>query len=324
MSDAPASRDLPLPSLPPRDQAGHKGTFGTVAVVGGCCTGGVRMIGAPALAAMAALRVGAGLAKLVMPGPILSAGIVLAPSATGLALPVGADDQVEPHDAAAGIDQAVAACDCLVVGPGMGLSAGTTAAALRAVQQHDVSVVIDADAIVALAAVPELARDFHAAAVLTPHPGEFRKLAKPFGVDEDPVDPKTRPRAAEHLAQRLGCIVVLKGAGTVVSDGHRTWVNTTGNAVLATAGTGDVLAGVIAGLAAQFVAKPEHARPWPMPPKPRPAGKPLDLFDAARLAVAAHGMAAHRWRAARGASAGMLASELLVELPAVIESLRAR
>jgi ADP-dependent NAD(P)H-hydrate dehydratase len=318
-----AQSDIPLPSLPPRDQRGHKGTFGTVGVVGGCCAGQTRMIGAPALAALGALRAGVGRARLAMPAPILPHGMLIAVSATGLAIPVGPTGEIEPHDAAAAIDAAAERCDCLVVGPGLGLSSGSSAAALRAVQQHDLSVVLDADAITSLASIPELLRDFRAAAILTPHPGEFRSLAKPLGIEEDPVDPKTRPRAAEHMAQRLGCIVVLKGAGTVVSDGHRTWVNHTGNAVLAAAGTGDVLAGILAGLIAQFVAKPEDARPWPMPAKPRPSGKPLDLFDAARLGVAAHALAADRWRSEHAASAGMLAVDLLAGLPAVIESMRA-
>jgi ADP-dependent NAD(P)H-hydrate dehydratase len=315
--------DAPLPKLPPRDPRGHKGTFGTVAVVGGCSAGDVRMIGAPALAALGALRVGAGRVRLVMPEPILAAGIVMASSATGLALPVDPAGDVPPHKASETIDTLVPSCECLVVGPGMGQSPGTTAAALRAIQQHDVPVVVDADAIVALAGVPELHRDFNAAAVLTPHPGEFRKLAAAFAVTEDPIDPRERPRAAERLAQRMGCVVVLKGPGSVVSDGHRTWVCPMGNAVLATAGTGDVLAGVIAGLTAQFVAKPEDARPWPMPARPRPVEKPLDLFDAARLGVMAHALAGDHWRDRHSASAGMLAAELADELPAIIQSFRA-
>src|SRR5690606_19702278 len=90
---------LPLPPLPPRDPAGHKGTFGTVAIVGGCATPATRMIGAPALAALAALRAGAGLARLVMPAPILDAGLTITPSATGRPLPTDATGAVIPHEA---------------------------------------------------------------------------------------------------------------------------------------------------------------------------------------------------------------------------------
>src|SRR5258706_10548954 len=112
--------ELPLPSLPPRPATGHKGTFGTVAVVGGSSAGDSRMIGAPALAAVAALRAGCGLVRLAMPGPILAAGIVLAPSATGTRIPTGRDGGIIAHEASAVIDQMVTRATCLVIGPGMG------------------------------------------------------------------------------------------------------------------------------------------------------------------------------------------------------------
>lgn len=320
MSDAA----LPLPPLPPRDPAGHKGTFGTVAIVGGCATPATRMIGAPALAALAALRAGAGLARLVMPAPILDAGLTITPSATGRPLPTDATGAVIPHEAAAVIDELAHSCTCLAIGPGLGRGDGPRAAALRAVQQDAVPVIVDADAINALAEIPQLTRDLRAAAVLTPHPGEFKRLTQSMGLRDDLGLDRSREAAAESLAQRLGCIVVLKGRGTVVSDGVRTWTATTGNAALATAGTGDVLTGLIAGLVAQFVAPP----PPPGLPDavrarfPRPPGRPLDLFDAVRLAVHAHGLAADRWVAARSASAGLLAGELADALPATLETLR--
>lgn len=296
------------PTLPQRPAGGHKGTFGTVSVVGGSCAGGARMIGAPALSALGALRAGTGLAKLVMPLPILSAGIALCPSATGIALAVDGSGDIIPHEAAEVIDRVIAQSTCLVIGPGLGEGAGPAAASIRAVQQQDIPVVIDADAINNLASVPELHRDFHAAAVLTPHPGEFRRLAGALRITHDPVDPATRPRAAEALAQRLGCIAVLKGAGTVVSDGIQTWVCDRGHPCLGTAGTGDVLAGVVAGLIAQHGAR--H-------------GERASLFELARAAVYAHAVAGERWAQSHGASGGLLAHELAEELPAVLESLRA-
>ena len=304
----------PLASLPPRDPKGHKGTFGTVAVIGGCAHQDQHMIGAVALTATAALRAGCGLARVAAPAPILDAILTLCPSATGVPIPVNARGSLAPHEAAAAVDAQAGVCQAMVVGPGMGRSAGSRAAALRALQQEDASVVIDADAINNLADVPELARDLRAAAVLTPHPGEYQRLAASLRIDLDPVAPSSRPAAAAALAQRLGCVVVLKGSGTVVSDGLRTWRNTTGNAALATAGTGDVLSGLIAGLVAQFVAPP-HA--------PKSPARPLDLYDAARLAVAAHGLAAEAWSRTRRAAAGLLAMELAAEIPAALESLRA-
>ncbi|MCC6659679.1 MAG: NAD(P)H-hydrate dehydratase [Phycisphaerales bacterium] len=307
------SRTDAPPKLPPRDPRGHKGTFGTVAVVGGCAHDDARMIGAVALVATGALRAGCGLARVVTPAPILAAVIGLCPSATGVPMPVDRAGHIQAHEAVAAVDRQVESCSVLVIGPGMGRGDGVRAAALRAVQQELVLAVVDADAINALADVPELTRDFRAASVLTPHPGEYARLAAALRLDHDPVDEATRPAAAEALAQRLGCIVVLKGSRTVVSDGQRTWVNTTGSAALATAGTGDVLAGVIAGVAAQFVAPPHT---------PSTPGRPLEFFDAARIAVAAHGLAAELWAGRHNAAAGLMAMELASEIPAALERLR--
>lgn len=296
----------PLPPLPPRDPRGHKGTFGIVAVVGGQAGPTSRMIGAPVLAARGALRAGAGLVRLALPEPILSAAMASLPSATGVPLPVGPAGELR-HEAVPVFDRVVSECTVLAVGPGLGLDPQARALALRAVQQEDVPVVVDADALTALAGVPDLFRDFRARAVLTPHPGEFRRLATTLRIAADPADPHQRPRAAQELAQRLGCIVVLKGAGTVVSDGQRLWVCGVEHGALATGGTGDVLTGVVASIIAQ------HA---PLP------GSPLDLFSASCLAVEAHARAALRWANGDLARAGMLAHELADNLPDALASLR--
>lgn len=313
------------PRLPGRDARGHKGTFGTVVVVGGCASGAARMVGAPALTALGALRAGAGLVRLLCPEPVLQQAMSIAPSATGRALPVDEGGEVVAHDGAEALDEAVESATVLAIGPGLGEGRGSQALALRAVQQEAAPVVVDADALNCLARVPELTRDFRAPAVLTPHPGEFRRLAEPLRIRDDPTEEKQRPGAAEALAQRLGCIVVLKGAGTVVSDGHRTWVCPRGHPSMATAGTGDVLTGVIAGLAAQFV-RPVDPLMAKLPERARAAlgGQPagLDLFDAARAGVLAHALAGERWAETRGASAGLLASELADLIPACVETLR--
>ncbi|MDQ7012334.1 MAG: NAD(P)H-hydrate dehydratase [Planctomycetota bacterium] len=333
------------PRLPARPRDGHKGTFGTVAIVGGCAAppdtvGGAHMAGAPALAALGALRIGAGLAKMVCPAAVLPTAIGLVPSATGIVLPTDADGCIVAHEAAAVLDQLVESADAIVIGPGLGSggehntpsATAVEAIALRAIGQDLTPVVVDADALNALARVPDLAREFRATAVLTPHPGEFRRLAAALNISHDPTDPTDatqRPLAAEALAQRLGCMVVLKGAGTVVSDGQRTWTCPNGHPCLATAGTGDVLAGAIGGLIAQFV----------KPPDPLMAGlsaqaraalgassgndpAAMDLFDAARAGVLIHALAGERWASAHHASAGLLAAELAGLLPVCAESIR--
>jgi NAD(P)H-hydrate epimerase len=265
------------------------------------------MIGAPALAALGALRAGAGLAKLVMPSRLLPAGIAICPSATGVALPDDPAGALVPGEAVAVLDGVLAGATAVVIGPGLGVGEVERALSLRAVQQEDAPVVVDADALTNLAEVPDLFRDFHAHAILTPHPGEFRRLASALRITASPTDPAERPRAATELARRLGCIAVLKGAGTVVSDGLHAWTCAHGHACLGTAGTGDVLAGLIAGLVAQFAAGPTPALP---------------LFDAARLGVEAHARAGERWAASHG-EAGLIATDLANLLPDVLESLRA-
>lgn len=313
-----------LPRLPRRATDAHKGTAGAVAIVGGSCVQGARMIGAPALAALGALRAGAGLARLVMPAPIIDAAITICPSATGLAIPSSGDGDYEPHLAAEAVDRALALCDCLAVGPGLGVAPGAIAAVIRAIQQEERSLVLDADGLNALARVPEFLRDFRAAAVLTPHPGEFRTLVAAMGMKGDLGLAQSRERACEQMAQRLGRVVVLKGRGTVVSDGQRTWTCPAGHPCLATAGTGDVLTGVLSGIIAQFVAGPEQmtlrARVPRMPGDP---AHPLDLFDAARVAVWAHARAGELWAARTGAESGLLATEIADLVPNALEELRA-
>jgi NAD(P)H-hydrate epimerase len=267
------------------------------------------MIGGPAFTATAALRAGAGLAVLAVPAPLVAAALTIAPSATGLALPVDTDGNLQPSEVATLLDTHLPKYNCLAIGPGLGTGPAQQQVVTRLVGREQPAMVIDADALNALASVAQFDRDFRVPAVLTPHPGEFARLAQALGIDADlvhPVDAATRSRAAESLAQRIGCVVVLKGAGTVVSDGLETWTNTTGNPALATAGSGDVLTGVIAGLIAQFASLQDG---------------PLSLFDCARLGVYAHGLAADRWRDVHG-DASLLAEDLLRELPDAVASLR--
>lgn len=299
-------------TLPPRDPKGHKGTFGTVAVIGGCAAGAVRMVGAPALSALAALRAGCGLARVYAPAPIIGEVLTIAPEATGRALAVWPTGDVEPGAGSAAVGEALRDAHAVVIGPGMGVSAGTRAA-VEAVMERGAEagggvVVLDADAINALAEIistRDLGRcRFACPVVLTPHVGEFRRLCASAGLEAS--NPR---RAAGDLAGALGAVVIVKSDRTLVTDGAREYVNSTGSAVLATAGSGDVLAGVVAGLAAQFA--------------PRDGGAGLGLFDLACAGVFAHGLAGDEWRRAQRADGGMLASDLLPLIPGVIQGMRA-
>jgi NAD(P)H-hydrate epimerase len=276
------------PAAPPRPADAHKGTFGTVIVIGGCVT----MMGAPALCATAAFRGGAGLVKVAASPRVLPTVITLEPSATGILLAGVLDDDLNQLEHADPRGEAV-----LAVGPGMGThdrgdgDFGDAAELVHALLAGRRTVVLDADGLNLLAA-SERARVGHAPLVMTPHPGEFARLAKPLGIHGDATSLADRPRLAAELARAHRAIVVLKGHRTVVTDGTQLFTNTTGNPALATAGSGDVLTGLIAALIAQ--------------------GMPA--CAAAVLGVYLHGLAADLWAADRGPS-GLTARDLTTLLP---------
>lgn len=225
-----------LPPLPMRPAAGHKGLFGRVLVVGG----NQEMIGAPILAGTAALRAGSGLVQVAMHADTLAAGLSITPELIGLGL--RRDDQ--PLLAAA------AKADVLVVGPGLGRSTEATrrVCALIGVGKP---LVLDADALNILA--DERRRlTFPTETVLTPHPGEMKRLARHLDDAEiPPEDDRSRVRFAATAARAFGGVLVLKGHQTIVTDGTRAYVNRTGDSSLSKAGSGDVLAGLIGSLMGQ-------------------------------------------------------------------------
>ncbi|MEO1535027.1 MAG: NAD(P)H-hydrate dehydratase [Planctomycetota bacterium] len=281
-----------LPSLPERDTLGHKGTFGTVAIVGGCDREGLTMLGAPLLAGRGAIRSGVGLCRLCVPRTLLTQSLAALPAATGVGFEGVAPSELPP-------------CDAAVIGPGLGPVDERLRPVFDLIKQLEQPAVIDADGLNAIASgllaarkVPDFSR-----CILTPHPGEYDRLARACRLKEDPRDPRARESAAYTLASRLGTTVVLKGAGTVVSDGSSIWVCQRGHPCMATGGTGDVLAGVLGGLLAQNVASS-----WDM-----------STFHVACTGVQAHAAAGEAWAKAHNANAGMLAEELADFVP---ESLR--
>ncbi len=310
------------PSLPARPRDGHKGTFGTAVIVGGCAAAHVRMIGAPALSALGALRAGAGLCRILAPAPIIGEMLTICPSATGVALPVNGEGSIIVHAAAELLDDALKSASVLAIGPGLGRSDVAESLVLRALAQETTPVIVDADGLHALAALCAQESPIRAPTVLTPHPGEFRALAEAVRLNADPVAQEARPAAAQALANRLGCVVILKGAGTVVSDGSRAWVCPRGTPALGTAGTGDVLTGVTAGVIAQHVPPPRpeiSALPESVRAKlPTDPHRPLDLYDAARVAVLAHASAGELWAERAGATGGLLAPELADLIPGTL------
>lgn len=268
--------------LPPRPVDAHKGTFGRVLVVAGSSG----MSGAACLAGSAALRAGAGLVMVAAPQSIQSVVASFEPSCTTAALPCRPDGQLS-----AVADDAVAELlsgrDAVAAGPGLGQSPAVTQMVQCLLQQADAPLILDADALNAVAA-GRLSLQRPRPTVVTPHPGEFARLT---GSSTAEVN-QNREKLAKDFAVQHGVIVVLKGPGTVVTDGTRVFVNPTGNPGMATGGTGDVLTGIIAGLCAQR----------------------MPVLEAAVTAVYAHGLAGDLV-AASGSERGLIASDLLHTLP---------
>ena len=218
------------------------------------------MIGAPVLAGTAALRMGAGLVQIAVPRSILPYALSITPELIGLGL-----------GKAAGKDQLLEAgekADAIVIGPGLGQTPEAMGRLTRLVRLEK-PVVVDADGLNLLAAQKRWPTFFRARAVLTPHPGEMKRLGKLIGRAEVPTDDEGRIALAAEAARAFGQVVVLKGHRTVVTDGRRAYVNETGDSTLSKAGTGDVLSGIVGCLLAQGV----------------------EPFDAAALGAHLHGLA---------------------------------
>lgn len=263
-----------LARLPRRRRDAHK-YAAAVAVV----AGSPGMTGAASLTSRAVLRAGSGYCRLATPGVDVA---TMAPSEV-VAVPLPA------RDWAAGALAATEKMKALAVGPGLGRATATQSDVRRLVAEAPVPVVVDADGLFALGSVEEAAgvigaRRTSSGVVLTPHDGEFARLA-----GEPPPEGVERIGAVRDLAERLGAVVALKGPVTVVADPTGdVRFSRAGTRALATAGTGDVLTGVLAAFLAQGLA-------------------PL---DAAALAACAHGTAARR-----GPAVGLIASDLLELLP---------
>ncbi|MBL1216783.1 MAG: NAD(P)H-hydrate dehydratase [Planctomycetes bacterium] len=324
MSESAHVQPVPDPGpLPARPRAGHKGTFGTVLVVGGCDMAQARsvMVGAPALTANAALRSGCGLVKLAVPDSVVRPCLALAPCATAVSLPQTSSGSPAPSASADAIDRAVGAAgvSAMAVGPGWGVAYEQQQILIRLLADDTVPIVVDADGLSNLAAIQDFVPDIRAPLVITPHPGEYRRLAQSLSLEvEYAADDHSRLACAVALAQRLGCLVVLKGARTVVSDGLRSWVSEYSSPILATAGTGDVLTGIVASLAAQYF----KAHWGSVAPQER-AGR--DLFDLAVWGIRIHAQAAQCWSDAHdGADCGLLASDLVDLIPMAMTRLGCR
>ena len=239
----------------PRPAAANKGNFGHVLVLGGS----LGRSGAPSMAALAALRTGAGLVTAAVPAPILPIVAAVAPELMTRPLTATEDGQIAADNARPKqIEALIAGITVLAIGPGTGQSADTIKFVAGILSATKMPAVIDADALNILARKPVLLTKLALGRtlVLTPHPGEMARLA---GITTAEVQ-ANRLAIARDFAQRHGVTVVLKGWRTLIahSDG-RVAVNTTGNPGMAKGGSGDLLAGIVAAMLAQYPAQPARA-----------------------------------------------------------------
>ena len=276
------NHELVLSLLPDRNPWGHKGNFGKLLLL--CGSRGYT--GAAFFAAMGALRSGAGLVFLGVPESIYGIEAVKLNEPVIFPLP-DADGRLSA-DAVPEILTRLPQMDAVLVGPGLGQSEGTLAVVRAVLEKAECPVVVDADGINVLSAHRDLLRGRKLPTILTPHDGEFARLGGVIGED--------RMAAAAALAEELGCVVLLKGHETCITDGTDGYLNPTGNPGMAVGGSGDVLAGVITAL----------------------LGAGLPPLEAAACGAWLHGAAGDRCAAELG-QYGMLPTDMLSALPRLMK-----
>ncbi len=285
-----------VPKILPRRRSGHKGEYGRTLIVGGSRG----MMGAVALASNAAFRGGAGLVAFAAPETVQMTIAILCPCATSIPLACDEDGQFTAQ-AVGQFVQAASGQDAIGVGPGMGVGVPQQMMVQAALEQTK-PLVLDADGLNNLTLMENWAAKRKCPLVLTPHPGEFARLT---GKTIDQVQADREQLTIDAVCQwtdasdcpNLPIACVLKGAGSVVTNGRRVYVNETGNPGMATGGCGDVLTGLVAAL----------------------MGQGIEPFDAARIAVYAHGLAGDL-AAEQLCEQSLMASDLLDFLPAALRN----
>ena len=275
--------------LPVRERESHKGDYGRILIV----AGGAGMTGAAILAAKGALRSGSGLVYVCIPERYADILRIAVPEAI----------VVTWEDALAVLDGTAAAkgkspdkYDAVCFGPGMGKSADAKVCLKMILKTSAAPLIIDADGLNIISEssdIRELVREYRGEIVITPHYGEAKRLLKGAGADDGFFE---REDAAVTLSRLYSCIAVLKGSGTLVTDGKEIRKNTTGNPGMATAGSGDVLSGIMTSF----------------------AGQGIPLIDAARAAVYIHGLAGDLAASDKG-EYGIIASDIAEYTPFAIK-----
>lgn len=277
--------------IPMRLSSANKGSCGRVSII----AGSKGMTGAAALSALGALRSGAGLVTALTPSseqPILAVKLTEA-----MTVPLPHENGIISAAAADTVLESIQNADAVVFGPGLGKGRGILPLLERIITEFTKTLIIDADGINALSANIDILNRKKCSVILTPHPGEMSRLN---GLSVPEIQ-SARIKTAVDFADRFDVTVALKGEGTVVAArGGKTAVNPSGNCGMATGGTGDVLSGVVAALAAQGCTP----------------------YDSAVLGVYLHGLAGDIAAAEKGVH-GLIASDLCGTLPAAfLETLK--
>lgn len=270
----------------------HKRDFGHIFIL----AGSLRFSGAAVLCAEGALRSGAGLVTLGVPESLSRPLIKIKPKEVMLlSLPEGSSGTLSLSGYRK-IKKFIEGIDVLIIGPGLGQDKSTQSLVRKIVAKIKKPMVIDADGLNALVGHLNILRNTQYlilnTKILTPHPGEMARL---LGVSAKKIQ-NNRKEVAKIFASDYNCILVLKGHKTVVADEKNVYLNPTGNPGMATAGSGDVLAGIIGAL----------------------LGQGLDAFSAAKYAVYLHGLAGDL-AAEEKTQLGMIASDIIEKLPEAIK-----
>ncbi|MDD5465261.1 MAG: NAD(P)H-hydrate dehydratase [Candidatus Omnitrophica bacterium] len=267
----------------------HKGDYGHILVLAGSS----RLSGAGLLCAESALRSGAGSVTLAIPKSINSA-LIRNKAKEIMTLPLP-----ETKEGALGLKaftqiiSFIKNADVLIIGPGLGKNASTYALIRKVIKKTQVPMVVDADALNALNNHLEILKAHKGSLILTPHQKEFSLL---FGIDLDFIK-KNRKLVAKKYAKYYNNIIILKGHDSIVSNGKRqSYINRTGNPGMATAGSGDVLSGIVGAFLAQG----------------------LDAFRAAKFAAYIHGLAGDL-AAKDKTQMGLIASDIINRIPDAIK-----
>ncbi len=278
----PSESSAPLVRLAPRAADSHKGIFGHALLIGGS----QGMAGAVAMAGMSAMRSGAGLVTLATAEVCQPTVAGFEPAAMTVPLPCDADGRIAKA-ALETLEPFLEKASVVALGPGLGQSDQLLELVATLYQNAAQPMVVDADALNALAKQPDVLVKPGGPRVLTPHPGEFARLT---ARDTIPID--QREPLAREFAERTGVVVVLKGHRTVITDGKQLALNTTGNPGMATGGTGDILTGIVTAILCQH----------------------LSAYDAARLGAYVHGLAGDLAASELG-EVSLIASDLIEYLP---------